>query len=153
MNLFRPNRSRPLLASLLLSLAACSSAVQAATYTMFRDPTCGCCENWAEHVREGMMAEIVVTDSPDMAGVKDTHGVPADLRSCHTMIVEGYVIEGHVPAADIARLLAERPEGVAGLAVPGMPIGSPGMEMGNRTQPYQVIAFGDAGRTVFSSYN
>lgn len=68
------------------------------------------------------------------------------------MIVDGYVIEGHVPAADIERLLAERPEGVRGIAVPGMPIGSPGMEMGNRTQPYQVIAFGDAGMSVFASY-
>jgi hypothetical protein len=68
------------------------------------------------------------------------------------MVVDGYVIEGHVPAADIARLLRERPEGIKGLAVPGMPIGSPGMEMGDRTQPYQVIAFGSAGRSVFASY-
>ncbi len=143
---------RNLLAPVLMTLAACSSAAQAAAYTMFKDPNCGCCDEWAEHVREGMHAEVSVTQSADMAGVKDMHGVPAELRSCHTMIVEGYVIEGHVPAADIARLLEERPAGVVGLAVPGMPIGSPGMEMGNQVQPYQVIAFGEAGYSVFASY-
>lgn len=88
-----------------------------------------------------------------MTAIKDRHGVPRDLRSCHTMIVEGYVIEGHVPAADIARLLHEKPEGVAGLAVAGMPVGSPGMEMGDHKQPYQVIAFGANERSVFGSYN
>ena len=141
---------RRLFAPALLALAACSSAAQAAT--MFKDPNCGCCDHWADHVREGMETEVAVTPSADMAAVKDEHGVPAQLRSCHTMIVDGYVIEGHVPAADIERLLEERPEGVRGLAVPGMPIGSPGMEMGNRTQPYQVVAFGDAGMSVFASY-
>ena len=79
--------------------------------------------------------------------------MPADLRSCHTMEVSGYVIEGHVPAADIQRLLKERPAGVRGLAVAGMPLGSPGMEMGDQAQPYQVVAFGEAGRSVFNSYN
>ena len=141
-----------LAAPLLLLLAACSGAAQAASYTMFRDPSCGCCTKWADHVHEATEADVAVVDHPDMQALKDEHGVPADLRSCHTMIVDGYVIEGHVPAADIARLLEERPEGVRGLAVPGMPIGSPGMEMGDRTQPYQVIAFGDAGLGVFASY-
>lgn len=137
---------------LLMALAACSNAAQAASYTMFRDPNCGCCEEWADHVHAGMQAEIAVEERSDMGAIKDREGVPVDLRSCHTMMVDGYVIEGHVPAADIARLLRERPEGVEGLAVPGMPIGSPGMEMGDRTQPYQVIAFGSAGRSVFASY-
>lgn len=139
--------------AMLLALVVCSGAAQAASYTMLRDPSCGCCEAWATHIREGMNAEIDVRDSADMAAVKDRHGVPGDLRSCHTMIIEGYVIEGHVPAADIARLLRERPKGVEGLAVAGMPVGSPGMEMGGRTQPYQVVAFGKAGRAAFSSYN
>lgn len=88
-----------------------------------------------------------------MAAVKDGHQVPDALRSCHTMVVDGYVIEGHVPAADIARLLRERPAGVEGLAVAGMPLGSPGMEMNGQTQPYQVIAFGKSGRIVFNTYN
>ncbi len=143
---------RRLIAPALLALAACSSAAQAATYTMFKDPNCGCCDHWADHVREGMEAEVTIAQSTDMGVVKDEHGVPAQLRSCHTMIVDGYVIEGHVPAADIERLLAERPDGVRGLAVPGMPVGSPGMEMGDRTQPYQVIAFGDAGMSAFATY-
>ena len=143
---------RRILTPALLALAACSTAAQAATYTMFKDPNCGCCDHWADHVREGTDAEIAVSQTGVMAAVKDEHGVPQQLRSCHTMIVDGYVIEGHVPAADIARLLEERPEGVRGLAVPGMPVGSPGMEMGDRSQPYQVIAFGDNGMTVFASY-
>jgi hypothetical protein len=149
----RLNRLRPAFAgTLLLALAACANAAQAASYTMFRDPGCGCCEEWAKHVRHGMEAEVAVQESADMAAVKNERGVPAELRSCHTMVVDGYVIEGHVPAADIQRLLAERPAGVDGLAVPGMPIGSPGMEVGNRTQPFQVIAFGDGGYSVFNSY-
>ncbi|MEL1250549.1 DUF411 domain-containing protein [Aurantiacibacter gilvus] len=144
---------RHFLAPALLALAACSSVAQAATYTMFKDPNCGCCDHWADHVREGMATEVEVVQSADMAAVKDEHGVPQDLRSCHTLVVDGFVIEGHVPAADIERLLAERPEGVRGLAVPGMPVGSPGMEMGDRVQPYQVIAFGDAGISVYATYN
>lgn len=150
----RFERLRPALATtFLVALAACASAAQAASYTMFRDPSCGCCEQWAEHVRHGMDAKISVRDSANMGAVKDANGVPQELRSCHTMVVEGYVIEGHVPAADIARLLEESPAGVDGLAVAGMPLGSPGMEVGGRTQPYQVIAFGEAGRSVFSSYH
>lgn len=143
---------RSMAPALLMALAACSNAAQAASYTMFRDPNCGCCEEWADHVHAGMQANIAVEERSDMGAIKDREGVPVNLRSCHTMVVDGYVIEGHVPAADIARLLRERPEGIEGLTVPGMPIGSPGMEMGDRTQPYQVIAFGSAGRTVFASY-
>lgn len=139
--------------ALLLILAACSGAAQAASYTMFKDPNCGCCDHWADHVRDGMETEVTVTASADMVAIKDENAVPGDLRSCHTMVVDGFVIEGHVPAADIESLLAERPDGVRGLAVPGMPVGSPGMEMGDRKQPYQVIAFGDAGAFVFNSYN
>ena len=142
---------RPL-AALLLLLAACSSAAQAATYEMFRDPHCGCCLLWADHVREEIEVEVKETVTEAMSQIKTNNGVPYDLWSCHTMIVDGYVIEGHVPAAEIERLLEERPEGVRGLAVAGMPIGSPGMEIGERKQPYQVIAFGDDTRYVFASY-
>ncbi|MBB3035187.1 DUF411 domain-containing protein [Alteriqipengyuania lutimaris] len=141
-----------LIAPALIALAACSTAVQAATYEMFRDPNCGCCEMWADHVRAENETDVAEVTTQDIAAVKTANGVPQDLWSCHTMIVDGYVIEGHVPAADIARLLAERPAGVKGLAVPGMPLGSPGMDMGDRKQAYQVIAFGDNGRSVFASY-
>lgn len=132
--------------------AACTGAAQAAPYVMFRDAGCGCCLEWAEHVHEEMGAEVQIRDDRPMSEVKQALAVPADLASCHTMQVDGYVIEGHVPAREIARLLAERPAGVRGLAVAGMPVGSPGMEIGERVQPYQVIAFGPAGQQVFASY-
>lgn len=132
--------------------AACTGAAQAAPYVMFRDAGCGCCLEWAEQVHEEMGAEVQIRDDRPMGEVKQALAVPADLASCHTMQVDGYVIEGHVPAREIARLLAERPAGVRGLAVAGMPVGSPGMEMGERVQPYQVIAFGPAGQQVFASY-
>ena len=137
---------------MLLSLAACSTAAQAASYTMSRDAGCGCCLEWAEHASAGLNAQVTAEDA-DMAMVKDLHGLPGNLRSCHTMIVEGYVIEGHVPAEAIQKLLREKPDNVIGLAVPGMPVGSPGMEHGDRKQPYQVIAFGLKGQRVFASYN
>ena len=148
------NRSlrKSLLGTAFLALAACSNVAQAASYTMFRDPGCGCCLKWAEHFEEGMDAQVTTTNSTDMAEVKMDKGVPRELWSCHTTEVEGYVIEGHVPAAAIEKLLRERPEGVTGLAVPGMPLGSPGMEAGERVQPYQVIAFGSSGQRVFASY-
>jgi len=154
MKIFDPGTSRTGLIALLgtMFLTACSGVAQAASYTMFRDPNCGCCEAWAAHIREGLHADVAVQDSADMGAIKDREGVPDELRSCHTMIVDGYVIEGHVPAGDVARLLRERPADVEGLAVAGMPLGSPGMEMGGRTQPYQVIAFGPAGKRVFASY-
>lgn len=147
-------RIRRLLLSpfLVFLVAACTAAAQASPITMFRDPNCGCCLAWADHAHEGLEREVIVRDDVPMDEVKMRHGVPPQLASCHTVIVDGYVIEGHVPAADVARLLKEKPEGVRGLAVPGMPVGSPGMEMGDRTQPYQVIAFGDFGMRVFASY-
>lgn len=143
-----------LFAPAMLFLAACTSAAQAATYEMFRDPNCGCCGKWAEHVRTENEVPVAETITADMASVKIARGVPQDLWSCHTMIVDGYVIEGHVPAEQIEKLLEKKPKGVVGLAVPGMPIGSPGMEMGNRKQPYQVIAFREDGsRFVFATYS
>ena len=144
---------RTLAGSLVLASALTACAAQAATYTMYRDPNCGCCLDWAKHVEEGGTHEVAAVDHPNMAQVKTERGVPADLRSCHTMIAGGYVIEGHVPEADIARLLRERPANVTGLAVAGMPMGSPGMEHGDHRQPYEVIAFGPEGRSVFSRYD
>ncbi len=114
----------------------------ASAMTVHKDPTCGCCEAWVNHVRaagyEARVVEIAAINA-----VKAKLGVPHALRSCHTAEIDGYVIEGHVPAAAIARLLAERPK-VRGLAVPGMPIGSPGMEVeGRDPESYDVMAFGD----------
>lgn len=153
-NHIRKLKTNPLLALAMLTLlTACTSAAQAAPFVMFRDPGCGCCEKWAEHIETNMKQDVETRNSNDMGAVKDANGVPAALRSCHTMIVEGYVIEGHVPAEAIAKLLREKPAGMKGLAVAGMPVGSPGMEYQNQTQPYQVIAFGESGQHVFASYN
>ncbi|UYH55544.1 DUF411 domain-containing protein [Qipengyuania sp. SS22] len=143
---------RSLAGSLFLSTALAACAAQAASFTMYRDAHCGCCLAWAEHVKATNEHEVQSVEHPDMASVKAENGVPGDLQSCHTAIVEGYVIEGHVPVADVERLLAERPTGVKGLAVAGMPMGSPGMEHGNHHQAFQVVAFGLDGRSVWASY-
>ena len=142
---------RPLRVALSALLLAACSAAQAAPYVMERDPGCPCCEDWADHIREELGHEVTVRERPE-AGVSSAENLPRAMASCHTLLVEGYKIEGHVPAREVARLLRERPDGVEGLAVPGMPIGSPGMEMGDRVQPYQVIAFGKAGTQVYASY-
>ena len=117
---------------------------------VFKSRTCGCCSKWVEHLRaNGFTANVKDVDST--AVYRRQYGVPQKLQSCHTAMVEGYVIEGHVPAADIQRLLKARPA-AKGLAVPGMPMGSPGME-GARTEPYSVMLFDSAGRaTVFQNH-
>ena len=120
------------------------------TITVYKDANCGCCKNWIEHlIKHGYRVDA--KDSNEMTEIKLSLGVPEALTSCHTAVVNGYLIEGHVPAADIARLLKTKPK-VAGLAVPGMPMGSPGME-GPRKQKYDVLSFDKAGKTkVFASY-
>lgn len=113
--------------------------------TVYRDPSCGCCQNWAKIARDAGY-QVSVRDDQDMPGVKRRLGVPEALASCHTAEVDGLVIEGHVPLEEVARLIRERPAGVKGIAVPGMPIGSPGMEVPDGTiQSFQVIAFDGAG--------
>lgn len=116
-----------------------------------KDPTCGCCGGWVDHLRaSGFTAEVI--ESPEINRVKVRLGVPQDLASCHTAEIEGYVIEGHVPAPAIRRLLAERPL-AKGLAVPGMPVGSPGMEVeGSQPETYSVILFGPAGQRTFARF-
>ncbi len=117
---------------------------------VYKDPNCGCCKNWIDHLRKHGF-KVTSHDTRDMNTIKVNSGVKSDLQSCHTAMVGGYVVEGHVPAADIKRLLKERPK-IAGLAVPGMPMGSPGME-GPTTDKYDVIAFEKSGRTkVFSRH-
>jgi hypothetical protein len=116
---------------------------------VYKSPTCGCCEKWIEHLR-GSGFRVRATDVPDVTPIKLENGVAPALSACHTAFVGGYVVEGHVPAADVHRLLAERPD-VAGLAVPGMPIGSPGME-GPNPEPYEVLSFGAQGVRVFSKH-
>jgi hypothetical protein len=122
------------------------------TIAVVRDPGCGCCMMWVAHLRKAGY-QATVTESSNMAAVKDSKGVPAAARSCHTGVIGGYVIEGHVPAADIKRLLKDRPN-VVGLAVAGMPSGSPGMEVPSGVvAPYDVLAFDKTGKTtVFASH-
>lgn len=120
--------------------------------TVYKDPQCRCCADWVTHLRSAGFAPVA-QDRTDMDALKDGLGVPRALRSCHTAVVGRYLIEGHVPAPDIARLLAAMPRGTVGLAVPGMPVGSPGMEVGNRRDAYEVLAFDAAGRTrVFAHH-
>lgn len=112
--------------------------------TVYKSSTCGCCVKWVDYLRANRF-DPTVHDREDMESVKDELGVPIEVRSCHTAEIAGYLIEGHVPASDIRRLLAERPK-LAGLAVPGMPTGTPGMaESGAPTGGYDVLAFRKSG--------
>jgi hypothetical protein len=125
------------------------------TMEVYKSPTCGCCSKWVEHVRQGGVS-VRVNDLSDEAldGLKTKHGIPRTAQSCHTGLVDGYVVEGHVPVAEVHRLLKERPA-VAGIAVGGMPTGSPGMEVpGQRPQTYNVVTFDKAGNLrVYSTQN
>ena len=114
--------------------------------TVYRDPSCGCCEAWAGIARNAGY-QVNIVDHPNMAAIKRQYGVPDALLSCHTAVVGGYAIEGHVPIEDVKRLLEQRPPKLKGIAVAGMPLGSPGMEVPDGTkEPFEVMAFDSAGR-------
>lgn len=117
---------------------------------VYKTPTCGCCAKWVDHLRANGFI-VTVEEMRDLESIKARLGVPGDLESCHTATVGGYFVEGHVPASDIRRLLSEKPA-AKGIAVPGMPVGSPGMERGDEREPYQVVQVGDGGRTVFATH-
>jgi hypothetical protein len=115
--------------------------------TVYKSASCGCCAKWVDHLRANGFAPAV-HDEEDMDAIKDDLGVPKNVRSCHTALVGRYLVEGHVPAADLRRLLKERPA-VAGLAVPGMPKSTPGMAMpGETPEPYEVVSFARDGKTA-----
>lgn len=165
--------TRSALALLLLTAAACSSpdvpadapadassaattdaetsgaatpAADAPVLTVYKSPTCGCCSTWAQAMeRDGFRVETVDTD--DLASVRDSLGMPGDLAACHIATVGGYAVEGHVPPSAVRRMLADRPD-AAGIAVPGMPIGSVGMEQGSTRQPYNVLLVGEDGEAT-----
>lgn len=144
---------RALLLGFALAPASLRIAEARPAMTVFKDPNCGCCGAWVDHVRaNGFEAEV--RSEPAINRVKARLGVPNDLASCHTATINGFVLEGHVPAETIERLLRERPA-VVGIAVPGMPIGSPGMEApGQPPEPFKVIGFGpDGRRSVFAEYD
>ena len=159
-NPFQPSRGKRhawlaaitavLLLGLGLWLIVTAPASRASEIIVYKSPTCGCCSKWINHLEDNGF-KVIAHDRQDMAFVKQQVGLPAQYQSCHTAIVDGYVVEGHVPAADIKRLLTEKPEAY-GLAVPGMPMGSPGME-GPRRDHYQVLQIDPAGKaSVFSEY-
>jgi len=114
--------------------------------TVYKSPTCGCCVDWVAHLRDNGLT-VKVEDRINMGPVKRQVGLPKGLGSCHTATVEGYVVEGHVPAEQVKRLLRQKPS-LRGLSVPGMPVGSPGMERGDYVEPYWVVGFTASGDTT-----
>lgn len=146
-------RRRQLLAVALIMPLAHAQAQAQPLVEVWKSPTCGCCNDWIKHLEQAGFT-VKANDSGNTA-VRNKLGMPNRYASCHTALVAGYVVEGHVPAADIRRLLAEKPKAL-GLAVPDMPIGSPGMDgpaYGNRIEPYDVLLIGADGKsTVFNSH-
>jgi hypothetical protein len=134
-----------LLVMLAITLAACTpkSGPAKATVEVWKSATCQCCSKWVQHLRDSGF-NVSVYDENDLDALKTRFGVPPALASCHTARVDGYTIEGHVPAEDIRRLLADKPT-IKGLAVPGMPIGAPGMEAGDQKEVYDVVTIPSSG--------
>ena len=141
-----------LAAAVTTAVPACAPSARAYQMHVSRDAGCGCCHAWTELMQRSGRFQTQLENVADMAALKRRLAVPPDLASCHTAEVEGLVIEGHVPADEIVRLLRERPFGVLGLAVPGMPLGSPGMEQPDGAEePYDIVAFKSNGeRYVFA---
>lgn len=130
----------------LMGSVAAQPAPQGPAMTVYKTPTCGCCGKWVEHMKAAGF-KVQVQDMDDLTEIKQASGVPMKLRTCHTAVVGNYVIEGHVPADVVKKMLTEKPK-MTGIAVPGMPIGSPGMESGNDKAPYDVLLFDKAGQTT-----
>lgn len=133
------------------TMLALGSAAHAAALTVYKSASCGCCGKWVEHVeKHGFTVKVVNVE--DVMAVKAKAGIPKQLTSCHTSMVGGYVVEGHVPAADIKKLLATKPK-AKGIAVAGMPMGSPGMEHGDHREPFKTMLIKAGGTTsVFASH-
>lgn len=158
------NKSRLALGGVLLgtlaagaiagSLIGASGQGDGPVIQVYKTPTCGCCSDWTGYLDdEGFAVEAEDVTQRELNEIKQEAGLDRSLASCHTAFFGDYVVEGHVPAREIRRLLAEEPD-IAGISVPGMPVGSPGMEVGDRKDPYQVVAFDDAGETsVFARYH
>jgi hypothetical protein len=139
------------IAAMATGLVRTSAPAMAQAAVAYRNPGCGCCEKWAELMTEAGIS-ITMEDDPDLASRKRKLAIPEHLDGCHTALIGGYIIEGHVPPLDVMRLLLEKPD-IAGIAVPGMPMGSPGMEMGDAKEPFDVVAFkSDGTTTIFASH-
>lgn len=130
-------KKRKIIATLGLTLAACSTAAQSAVVTVFKNPACGCCQAWVDHLKaKGLKVEV--KELQDVTPVARRLGVPDELRSCHTAQIGEQFIEGHVPAEEVRRMVQQQPQ-AKGLAVPGMPVGSPGMEQGGQGEPFSTM--------------
>lgn len=145
-----------IVAGMLGGLAASATAEEPAgtAVDVYKTPTCGCCSKWVAHLRQnGLTVRTTEISDHELGLFRVSHGVPWRMQSCHTALVAGYVVEGHVPATDVRRLTKERPA-ILGLAVAGMQLGSPGMEThGSKPRPYDVMAFDKQGNTrVFATY-
>lgn len=138
-----------LIAAAVLGASASATVADDAMVVVHKDPNCGCCSLWVQHLRDAGFA-VRVEEVADLKAVRARLGVPAALAACHTAEVAGYVLEGHVPAEAVRRLLSERPN-AKGIAVPGMPVGSPGME-GGQPQPFTVVLFGPDGSRSFMRF-
>jgi hypothetical protein len=139
-------------AALVVSRELSGLAPKPIKVTVYKSPTCGCCRQWVEYMKgKGFVVESHDVGDERLAEIKGTAGIPADLRSCHVALVGAYAFEGHVPADLVTKVLTEKPK-LVGLAVPGMPAGSPGMEVGGRKDRYDVVAFAQDGKTwVYAS--
>ncbi len=136
-------------AAFLIAMMMAVSPALSANMTVYKSPTCGCCKNWISHMRQNGHA-VKVQDLEDLELIKKMAGIPERFQSCHTALVDGYAIEGHVPAKDVERLLQDRPK-ARGIAVPGMPAGAPGM--GGEAERYNVILFQqDGSSSVYARY-
>ena len=125
------------------------------TLVVYKTESCGCCEKWVDHMKQaGFETEVHNVSQEEMSAMKTANGIGRDLASCHTAQIAGYLVEGHVPAEDLQRLLKEKPADVKGIAVPGMPIGSPGMEVpSGEAEPFETIVFDRSGKTkVFANH-
>lgn len=148
-------KRRHFLTAVAAAAASASIPVLAATslpqVEVYKNSDCGCCGAWVDHLKAAGF-QVKVHETPDTSAIRKRHGIPDEFGSCHTGVVAGYALEGHVPAEDVKRLLARKPA-AAGLSVPGMPVGSPGMEMGSRKDAFQVLLIDKAGRSsVFATY-
>lgn len=147
------NARRPVLLFLVAAAIAWAGTIWVAAQgtkpqmTVYKSPTCGCCSKWIEHMKANGF-DVKAIDVDDVDKVKREHGVPASAASCHTGLVNGYVVEGHVPADAVQKMLKEKPA-IAGIAVPGMPVGSPGMEVpSGQKDPYTIVSFDKSGKTA-----
>lgn len=147
--------TRTVLAAITLTLGITAGVIAttqsaAPTIVVYKTPTCGCCTKWVDHLKANGFT-VMAQNRDDLSPIRAQHGVPRQVLSCHTALVGSYVVEGHVPAADVQKLLREKPA-IKGIAVPGMPMGSPGME-GPTAERYDTLAFTADGKTsVFARH-